>query len=79
MDIAAEDQAGWIIEQDDPPIYHTVSSDHDEHWTSDVNKALRFARKKDAEAYVDHVGWTVPPVRIAEHMWPLPRVVHLNR
>jgi hypothetical protein len=71
------DETAWLIEQDDPPVYHLVSGDHDECWTSDVNKALRFARKEDAEAYIDHVGWTVPPVRAAEHMWPIPRAVRL--
>ena len=73
------DETGWIIEKDDPPVYHLVSGDHDEHWTDDVNKALRFARKEDADAYVDHVGWTSPPVRTAEHMWIAPRVVRWDR
>ena len=77
MENDMSDETGWIIENEDPPVYHTISGDHDEHWTSDVNKALRFARKEDAEAYIDHVGWTVPPIRAAEHMWPIPRAVRL--
>jgi hypothetical protein len=64
---------GWLVEKDDPPVYATVSDDYDEHWTADANKALRFARQQDAQAYSDHVGWTSPPVRVVEHMWPVPR------
>lgn len=66
----AKDETGWLIEMNDPPVYHIVSSDHDEHWTADANAALRFARREDAQAYVEHIGWTSPPVRVAEHMWP---------
>lgn len=75
---AFDDQVGWIIEKDDPPVYHLITADYDEHWTSDADKALRFARKEDAEAYIDHVGWTSPPVRTAEHMWVAPRVVRVS-
>lgn len=64
------DQAGWLIEKDDPPVYHVVTDDHDAHWTADASKALRFARREDAQAYSDHIGWTSPPVRVVEHMWP---------
>jgi len=64
------DATGWLIEKDDPPVYCVLSDDYDEHWTNDANRALRFARQEDAQAYSDHIGWTSPPVRIAEHMWP---------
>jgi len=64
------DEAGWLIEKDDPPVYAVLSDDFDEHWTDDAEKALRFARREDAQAYVDHIGWTSPPVRVVEHMWP---------
>lgn len=64
------DQAGWLIEKDDPPVYHVVTDDHDAHWTADASKALRFARREDAQAYSDHIGWTSTPVRVVEHMWP---------
>lgn len=74
QDAVTPDETGWVIEKDDPPVYHLLSDDYDEHWTSDVNKALRFARKEDAEAYISHVGWTSPSVRTAEHMWVPPRV-----
>lgn len=71
------DETGWLIEKDDPPVYHLIKYDfdYDEHWTPDVNKALRFARREDAQAYSDHIGWTSPPVRIVEHMWPAPKVM----
>lgn len=64
---------GWLIEKGDPPVYHLVSNDYDEHWSVDANKALRFARREDAQAYSDHIGWTSPPVRVVEHTWPAPR------
>ena len=67
---ATGDATGWLIEKDDPPVYCVLSEDYDEHWTPDADKALRFARREDAQAYADHIGWTSPPVRIAEHMWP---------
>jgi len=64
---------GWLIEMGDPPVYHIVSTqDYDRHWTPDANKALRFARREDAQAYSDHVGWTSPPVRVVEHGWIAP-------
>lgn len=68
------DQTGWLIEKDDPPVYAVLSDDYDEHWTPDANKALRFARQEDAQAYINHIGWTSPPVRCAEHMWPALRI-----
>lgn len=67
---AMREKTGWLIEKDDPPVYCIVNpKDYDEQWTSDASKALRFARREDAQAYSDHIGWTSPPVRIAEHMW----------
>lgn len=67
---AAADETGWLIEMGDPPVYAVLSNDPDEHWTSDAGNALRFARREDAQAYSDHIGWTSPPVRVVEHMWP---------
>lgn len=67
------DRTGWLIEKDDPPVYAILSDDYDEHWTPDASLALRFARQEDAQAYSDHIGWTSPPVRTTEHMWPEPR------
>lgn len=64
-----EPESGWLIEKDDPPVYTVLTADYDEHWTSDASKALRFARQEDAQAYSDHIGWTSPPVRVAEHIW----------
>lgn len=37
------------------------------HWTKDSVKALRFARKEDAQAYIDEAGWTEPVP--TEHQW----------
>jgi hypothetical protein len=36
-------------------------------WTVDSRKALRFARKQDAETYIDGVGWT--EAFASEHEW----------
>lgn len=68
-----DDAVGWLIEKDDPPVYAILSDDYDEHWTTDSNQALRFARREDAKAYSDHIGWTSPPIRVVEHMWPVSR------
>lgn len=67
---SSADETGWLIEKDDPPVYCLLTGDYDEHWTPEVNRALRFARREDAQAYSDHIGWTSPPVRIVEHTWP---------
>jgi hypothetical protein len=64
----ASTATGWLIEKDDPPVYAVLTDDYDEHWTSNASTALRFARREDALAYANHVGWTAPPVRAVEHM-----------
>lgn len=69
-DAGMREALGWLIEKDNPPVYHLLSADYDEQWTGDAGRAVRFAREEDAQAYVDHVGWTTPPVRVVEHMWP---------
>lgn len=69
--VSRTDESGWLIEKYGPPVYYFVTSgDYDDHWTRDAGSALRFARQEDARAYVDHIGWTSPPVRVVEHMWP---------
>jgi hypothetical protein len=69
----AEDETAWLIEmagKNGVPNYFQLAFDED--WTPDANKALRFARRKDADAYINHIGWTSPYA--VEHMWPaLPR------
>jgi hypothetical protein len=67
------DETAWLIElpeKSGPKYFQPV---WDDDWTPDVNKALRFARKEDAERYIEHVGWN--RAKAVEHMWcdPAPR------
>lgn len=62
------DETAWLIElagNHGVPNYFQLSYDDD--WTPDANKALRFARCQDAQAYIHHIGWTEP--KPVEHMW----------
>jgi hypothetical protein len=65
------DQTAWVIENEDPPVYAVLTDDFDEHFSPDINKALRFSRREDAQAFIDYVGWTSP--KPVEHMWVAPR------
>jgi hypothetical protein len=65
------DETAWLIElagNHGVPNYHQLKYDDD--WTPDANKALRFARREDAQAYIEHIGWTEP--KPVEHMWCVP-------
>lgn len=64
-------QIGWLIENGSysAPLYKYIDNSDGcmiFKWTPDANKALRFARRIDAEAfaYHDEHAW-----RIVEHMW----------
>jgi hypothetical protein len=61
------EETAWLVERGDngPPRYRTMSQGLI-LWTDDISKALRFARRKDAEMFAeeDEDAW-----RIAEHMW----------
>lgn len=66
---------GWLIELDGVPnldFYYVVLVPEDTHpglgWTVDPNEALRFARKRDAEAFTATFLSGVP-VRTVEHAW----------
>lgn len=61
-------ETAWLIEiagNHGVPNYYQLEYDND--WTPDANKALRFARRQDAQAYINHIGWTEP--KPVEHMW----------
>lgn len=62
-------ETGWLIElKGVTPSWAIVNpNDYDEHWTTDSTRALRFARKVDAEAYIAHIGWT--EAFASEHVW----------
>lgn len=71
------DRTAWLIEihagsltegEASGPQYFQLA--HDDDWTKDHDKALQFARKQDAEAYIAHIGWTYATA--TEHMWPWP-------
>lgn len=63
-------ESGWLIElRGQSPQWWYLGDDGEDGqgWTSDSIKALRFARKQDAEAYIADVGWT--EAFASEHMW----------
>lgn len=63
-------ETGWLIElRGGPPQWWYLGEDGEDGqgWTSDSLKALRFARKQDAEAYIGNVGWT--EAFATEHEW----------
>lgn len=62
----ARTEYGWLIERDGHGglRYATPRS-----WTADHMKALRFARKVDAEEFAaSHQDWSTD-IRITEHAW----------
>lgn len=65
-------ETAWLVERGDsgPPRYRTMEQGSIV-WTDDVNKALRFARRQDAEMFCaeDADAW-----RVVEHMWTGPAV-----
>lgn len=62
---------GWLIECK-PSVSRTPQWFHlEEEWVTDASKALRFARKQDAEAFIEHTGWT--ETFASEHMWSDPK------
>jgi len=62
----------WLVESKDTSkgvYYLTLRHDVPGFWTTDVDKALRFARRQDAEDYVGF--WDDEGVsRAVEHGWP---------
>jgi len=62
-------ESGWLIElKGTAPSWAILNpQDYDEHWTTDSTRAIRFAREVDAQAYIDHIGWT--EAFPSEHIW----------
>lgn len=65
---SATREVGWLVEDGGTlarPRYRTMDQTGI-HWTEDHNKAIRFARRADAEMFAagDEDAW-----RITEHMW----------
>lgn len=66
----SRDEYGWLVEdsRNHPSgIRYRTWGDFGPEWTNDPNKALRFARRQDAEMFArdDEDAW-----HIVEHMWP---------
>lgn len=63
-------QYGWLIENgsNTQTMYRCINNDTGMsiEWTPDANKALRFARREDAQAFAYH---DEDAARIAEHAW----------
>lgn len=65
-------ETGWLAElisRSGPPTWWTLTDTEGEggYFTNDSVKALRFARKQDAESYIEDAGWT--EVIPTEHQW----------
>lgn len=64
------DETAWLIEffgQGGPTYYGKSGEGTMLGMTKDHNDAIRFARKQDAQAVIDEVGWTA--AQPIEHMW----------
>jgi hypothetical protein len=75
---SSEVERGWLIEEWASKTgtfrarWWSLEAGDDDvpgSWSADVNAALRFARERDAQAYIDDTGWT--EAKPTEHMWPL--------
>lgn len=68
------EETGWLVEMNDngPKYFSYEAVDEDSPWggfDSDISKAVRYARKQDAEALIKICGWTPGHVRAVEHSW----------
>lgn len=66
------DELGWLIESNamtsDGPQYYGMTDDGTLNWTNDSLKAVRFARKVDAEMMIGLVAGH-DTAFASEHMW----------
>ena len=68
-----QSETGWLIELrgQRPSWWALIPDGEDGHsWTTDSLQALRFARRVDAEAYIEETGWT--EAFASEHQWSDP-------
>lgn len=69
--VPAGDEIGWLIElKAQRPTWWCLGWDEEPGWSTDASKALRFARRVDAEAYIEDIGWT--DAFASEHIWTAP-------
>lgn len=73
--VAQPPEQGWLLEKMHEGNVHYISADYVLRWTDDPNKALRLARREDAEALTTIVE---DCEKIAEHEW-VPRKAYLKR
>lgn len=63
---SATDGVAWLIELPGPAYYGKTEEDG-LSITHDHNAAVRFARREDAEATLNDIGWN--DAKAVEHMW----------
>lgn len=68
---APDEESGWLCERtiEGSPHWYAIGEEFEDgfDWIKDSTKALRFARKVDAQNYIDEIGWT--EVTATEHGW----------
>jgi hypothetical protein len=70
LSVGEREQTGWLIElKGARPTWWSLTDAGDDAagWVTDAGLALRFARKSDAEAYIQDMGWTEAVA--SEHVW----------
>jgi hypothetical protein len=71
------EETAWLVEMSfggkwQPQYWSYLGNSEEEPfggWVSDVNKAVRYARKEDAESLIASSGWTPGCVVATEHVW----------
>jgi len=74
-----KEEEGWlaelrsgVLDKDGPSWWQIDPTEEDGGgWTKDASRALRFARKIDAENYIYDMGWT--EVVATDHIWSMGR------
>lgn len=62
------EEAGWLVELNgERPRWWCVVRGKEPDWSTNASQALRFARKVDAEDYINEAGWT--EAFASEHIW----------
>lgn len=73
LELHEPDELGWVLERADSetsaPLYFAPVDAHASSWSTDPQKALRFARKIDASSMALAIG---VDVRVCEHAWSAP-------
>jgi hypothetical protein len=68
--VSANVETGWLIERalGGAPIYYGKDDEVDAlGWTKDHARAIRYARREDAQMQIEDIGWT--EARPVEHQW----------